>query len=289
MDLPSAKVVMTASPYEGELFKVWAAEQVNLGAKFVVSAHGGAIISRFATYNHEEDIADLKVVWHKPYLSKHIRMAPNKLQKNIKSSRKKITLIGLENPMYPYRAHSGPSGPLMIREIEQKTEFIDCLNNTVRKDFLIRPAPNAGWNTRQRFQDLYGKEILSNCPNLKADYKQSKLIICSYPQTTFSEAMFSGIPTVMLYLENYWEFVPIFDELIDILKSAKIIFSDPQLAAEHINSVCDEPEIWWSSKNVFEARELFFELCAKSSKNPSKEWSKFLNNIARTNNSYQEI
>ena len=279
VNLPTAKIIFTASPFASESFKIWSATQVSSNAKFVASSHGGALISRFAMFNHEEDISDLKTVWSKPFLDKHIQIAPNKINRNIQTSREKITLIGLELPRYPYRAHSGPTGPLMIKEIEQKFEFVSSLSDNSRKDFVFRPAPSAGWDTRQRFMDKFGKNILSTGNTLIKDYKKSKLIICSYPQTTFSEAMASGVPVILLYVESCWEFISLFADLREVLSSAKVCFSDPKLAAEHVNNISDQPEVWWNSKDVFDARKMFFELCVKKSNNPSSDWANFFNGI----------
>lgn len=278
--LPIAKIVVTASPFENELFKVWSANQVNLGAKFVVSNHGGAIISRFAMFNHEDDIADVRTVWHKPFRDNHIQISPNKLKSNLRTCKRNITLIGLDMPRYQYRAHCGPTGPLMLNEIKQKTEFINHLDTNVKSKFFIRPQSAGGWDTRDRFIDLFGEEIISKQASLMKDYAYSKLIICSYPQTTFSEAMSSGIPVVLLYLESCWEFVSLFDELLRVLKSAKIVFSESKAAAAHINSIQEHPEIWWNSEEVIEARKLFSEFCCKISENPTDEWSKLLNDLS---------
>ena len=278
--LPSAKIVMTASPFASELFKVWSATQVELGAKFVVSNHGGAIISRFAMFNHEDDIADVRAVWHKPFRDNHIQIAPNKLRNNVSTLKRNITLIGLDMPRYPYRASSGPIGPLMLSEIKQKVEFVNYLDNNVRSKFFIRPSPSGAWDTRCRFTDLFGEKIISEEATLIDDYQKSKLIICSYPQTTFSEAMSSGIPVVLLYMESCWEFISLFDDLLQVLKSAKIVFSESKAAAAHINSIQEHPEIWWNSEGVIDARKLFAEFCAKTSENPVDEWSNLLNELS---------
>lgn len=277
--LPTAKVIMTASIYATELLKVWVAEQINLHAKLVVASHGGAIPSRYAMAAHEEKISDIKASWNKPCMSGQVQMTPTKITKAYKSTKEKIILVGIQLYRYPGRACCGPSGPLMLDEIKQKTTFIDGLNERVRGDFLIRLQPDQGWETEQRFIDLYGEDVMSTKATLIDDYSRSKLIICSYAQTTFSEAMHSNVPTVLLYLEKVWEFEPSFNNLVEKLKSVNIMFSDSKLAAEHVNSIADSPEIWWNRKDVQEVRDLFFEMCALQSLNPSNDWSQFMKSV----------
>ena len=41
--------------------------------------------------------------------------------------------------------------------------------------------------------------------------------------------------------------------------AAKIIFTDPKEAANHINEVWENPNQWWLDKSVIEARRIFLE------------------------------
>ena len=46
------------------------------------------------------------------------------------------------------------------------------------------------------------------------DFDNSKIIVCTYPETTFLEAMYSGVPTILLYKRDCWETATKFDDLI---------------------------------------------------------------------------
>ena len=47
----------------------------------------------------------------------------------------------------------------------------------------------------------------------------SKLIIMTYPQTAFSEAMYSNVPTILIFVKSHWQFskdsLNIFEDLED--------------------------------------------------------------------------
>ena len=277
--LPNANVIVTANAhFSGEIFKNWSANQVDMGSKLIISEHGGALPSRMSIFCHETKICDKRIAWTVPLHGSEIQLPPNKIRgKNRGTLGSNILLVGLELPRYSCRCQSGPNSSLMLEEINQKIKFTDALNTNSKDNFKIRPYPTGGWEMGRRFIDLYGSNVMStNNKTLRQDYSNSKIIVCSYPQTTFSEAMHSGIPTIMLYLDNYWELVSEFDCLIEKLKRVKIIHTNPISAATHINAVCDNPLQWWEKEETKEARGAFFEMCGKNSDNAMSEWANFL-------------
>ena len=282
--LPNAKIIMTAIAHFGnDVFKVWTAKQVDKGSKLIVSEHGGAIPTEIPSFfKHEEDICDKKITWHIPLESSQVRLPPSKLKKiRIKPNKGKILLVSLDAPKHSGRCISGVSGPLILDEFKQKCDFIDGLNEKVLTNFKIRAYQKAIWNTRLMYSDKYGEDTIAITKTLHQDYSQSKLIICSYPQTTFSEAMYSGAPTILLYIEQYWETSPDFDSLILELKKAGIIYSDPGEAATHVNNICNNPMEWWNKKETIRARNMFFDMCVKVSSDPVVEWSNFFKNTLK--------
>ena len=160
-------------------------------------------------------------------------------------------------------------------DFEQKTKFINTLSKKARINFKIRPYPNMEWLLGSKYADMYGDAILSTNKTMFQDFLQSKMIICSYPQTTFSEAMHSGVPTILLYTEEYWELHPDYNELITEMKRVNIIHSDPIMAANHINMVHENPFEWWNRDDTVRARNMFFDTCSVSSKNPITDWADF--------------
>ena len=41
-----------------------------------------------------------------------------------------------------------------------------------------------GWNLKEKYKNLFGEKYLTN-KNVKSVIKNSKLIVCTYPETTF--------------------------------------------------------------------------------------------------------
>jgi putative transferase (TIGR04331 family) len=300
--LPEAKVIFTANAHYGdEVFKNWTARQVENGSRLIIGEHGGSIPkSKSDNFNHEEDISCKKTVWHTLLdHSKHVSMPINiKINKSYNLKGTRITLIGLELPRYSYRIDLTPLSSLIMDDFEQKTKFINALNKEVKIDFKIRGFQNKrnkfikslnkksdinfkigsslnGWSLTGRYADMYGDSILSTNKTIFQDILQSKIIICTYPSTTLSEAMHSDVPTILLYTEELWDLHPDFNELITEMKRVNIIHSDPIVAANHINMVHENPFEWWNRDDTVRVRNMFSSACSLSSKNPIADWADF--------------
>ena len=104
----------------------------------------------------------------------------------------------------------------------------------------------------------------------------SSLIICSYPQTTFSDSMYLGKPTILVFDPTYWDIHPAFTELVEVLRNAKVVFFKGSDAVEHIKKISNNISEWWLSDSVQEARNLFLRDCLTISSSPLSEWNQFL-------------
>lgn len=275
-----AKIIFSAnSYYSNDYFKIWAAEQVFKGKMLYVSDHGGAMRALFKDFGHNEKIASKRIVWNTPLSPKQIQLSPNKLS-NYKTDCFPVflTIVGLELPLYSYRCQSGPTSSLILADYKQKLDFADNLRPVIKDSLKIKPYPEKGWNIRQRYADDLGPDKISQSKTLRDAICKSKIVVCTYPQTTFSEAMHSGVPAILLYIEKYWELDENFNELIARMKRAKIIFYDPLKAASHINEIWEEPLLWWNDPITLHARKFFHDMCGTIKNNWLQEWTVFFQN-----------
>jgi putative transferase (TIGR04331 family) len=283
--LSNVKVIFTANAHvANEVFKVWTAKQVNKGAQLILSEHGGGLVSAMRSFNHEEKICDKKITWYTETNSKHVKLSPNiLLNKRIKRKyNNQILFVGFDSTRYSLRVKSGSNSSLVLGDFKQKVNFINLLNKKTLGVFKIRSydmTGNRGLLIKNRYAELYGKKIISLKKKIVQDFEISKLIICTYPQTTFLEAMHSGIPTVLLYKEENWDIHQAFDKLIAELKKAKIVHSDPVKAAKHINYISNNPDIWWNLPETIKARSMFLNMCGTIADDPLSEWVNFFKTI----------
>jgi putative transferase (TIGR04331 family) len=71
--------------------------------------------------------------------------------------------------------------------------------------------------------------------------------------------------------------VPYFDKL----RSAGILFDNPQDAAKKVNEIWHDVQGWWQQPEVQNAKDEFCHQFARTSKNWRKEWSEFLKQLNR--------
>jgi len=276
--LPNCKVIFDANSYwNNEAFKIWSAEKTNSGVKLIISEHGGSIQLKHQWFHHEEKISDKYVVWKKSINKNQVQLPPN-----IMIGRRKgnvfgdnLVVIGLELPPYGGKYSSGTYSSLTLEDFDQKLKFIDMLNSNIKKHARVRVKNEYQWNIGECYCDKLGKNVLSSYNNMLEAFDDSKIIVCTYPETTLLEAMHSEIPTILLFKEEYWEFNPEFYDLVIKMKSANIIFSDPVSASMHINNIWSNPSLWWDSSLVKDARKDFFDQCGSVGEDWLDKWSMF--------------
>lgn len=274
------EIIFTANAHlTNDIFNIWCAKKVEEGAKLFISQHGGGLKSEMTVFRHQEKIADKMIVWHKPLESSHVQLTANKLIniKEIASKRKELTIVGYEAKVYTNRAQSGPKADGVKDDFLQKIEFCNALSSEVYKYLRVRSRSHGSgfFNSGLRYRDELGVDKISTHSSLYKAFRCSKVIVCTYPQTTFSEAIRSGVPTILIISEHLWEFEQSFLSLIKELKDNKIIFTCPQEAAKHINNIWESPDLWWKEVRVKGARQKYIDLCCKKSDDWVSEWTTF--------------
>tara|TARA_B100000795_G_C22804503_1_gene443970 strand:+ start:2204 stop:3967 length:1764 start_codon:yes stop_codon:yes gene_type:complete len=275
-------LIFTANDHlRNDLFNVWCAGKVEQGKKLVIGQHGGGIKSDLTVFRHQEKIANKMIVWHKPLEDIHVQLPPSKLiniQKK-KTYKSELTIVGYEPQIYTSRAQSGPKGDGILDDFLQTLKFCHYLSDEAQDSIRVRSNSHGQgfFNSGLRYKNELGEDKISNHIDLYEAYNHSKIIVCTYPQTTFSEALNFNIPTILLCNEDVWEIDKNFHSLVSELKRNKIFFTTPEEASKHINCIWSNPELWWNKIETKKARDKFLEICGRTSKNWASEWTDFFN------------
>jgi putative transferase (TIGR04331 family) len=277
----STRAIGSANAHWGnELFKVWSAEQMSRGVKIVAMDHGGGIPPLFDTMSFEEKISDVRTVWTIPYGPNHVRLPPNKLvTRKFDSTKEYCSVIGNEMPLYPYRATAAPIAEQSLVGFHQVCDLYAAVDDTVQRAFRVKPYPDLGWNTRQRFRDSLGADRVYDETNYYRVLGQSRVVVCTYPNTTFSEAIATGLPTILLYPAHLWETIPEMDPLLEILRNARIVFHEPGPAAERLNEIWRDPVAAWAEPKTARARTSVLEYCLDLNEDWLTKWVAFLKRV----------
>ena len=94
-------------------------------------------------------------------------------------------------------------------------------------------------------------------------------------QTTFLEAMKTGIPSIILLNKDLWNISREMKIFYQKMKLNNIIFTDPQLLNKHLNNIWDNPLKWWNNKTIINLREEYSNLCSLEKKDNLKYWINF--------------
>ena len=67
-------------------------------------------------------------------------------------------------------------------------------------------------------------------------FEKCRIIISTYPDTNFSEALYSDIPSILVYPKEFYLFSDLGNVIVEKLSSVGILFHSPVLAAKHVNT-----------------------------------------------------
>jgi len=280
------KVIFSANAHWfNDLFKHWLAERVRDGAVFVAMEHGGSLPPRYSAMNFEEDVSDVRTTWALPYHPKHVRLPPNRFvgRRSSRSRGTRLVIVGSESTRYAHDLCPTPLAGQTLVAFEHVCRLHDALEKRVQRTFVVKPYPDLGWRLRERFVERLGAAKVCTEPQLDRVLKSARIVVCTYPQTAFSQAMTCGAPTLLVYPRHLWETVVQFDGLIEALHAAQMVFFQPEAAASHIGRIWSAPHAWWNSTTVRAARQRFEMEALDMRADWSVPWLEFATSLAAGN------
>lgn len=285
------KVIISGGDhFYNTLLKTWVAAKVSKNSKLIISEHGGSLQVFRDLFDFEVNICDAKANWSLPYHKKHFQLSPLKYsnESSLASGSdvirgNQILIIAADYPKYVLRVQFYPLSHQILSTFDFSKEFYDHLDTNLQDNVLIKPYPiDCGWNLKMRYIKYFGENKVSKELNLFKNLRSSRLVICTYPETTFSDALITNTPAILLYSSEYNKMHPISDELIEALKDAKMLFHSPLEASKHVNEIYNQTDIWWTSPKVTLAKGLFFDHAIRLSEDWVEEWKGFLRRVSNS-------
>lgn len=279
MSWPSKpKVIFTSNNFDADdLFKVWAAHQIEFGAIYIIGQHGNNYgTHRYLNPSVDEIVADKFLTWG--------------WSGELPSQ---VPALMLKNPM-GIRGDYSPDGSILLIQgweghkiglwdniaeyklcLNDQKVFYEKLSNILQKKLVIRLHSDY---LRSSSNDLFFWKSI-NCQALidngnKSIAKliaSSSLVVHAYDSTGLIECLSANIPTLAFWqggLDHLREnAIPYYELLIYV----GIVHLSPQSAANKINELNGSIESWWQNPEVQGARRKFCEKFARSSNHPVKE------------------
>ncbi len=267
-------------------FKIYLAEAKKNGTNFFYVNHGGGLQRKMEPYyDFHEKVSEKHIILdERPEKNSLVRLGPTWPTINSKSEKtkegKNCTIVFIEQPRYIVKLRTGYLFSHSINLFNEITDFVNSLKPEIKSHIKFRVKVNHGLDTERKFSELFGKKSIDKV-NLKNTFQKSifksKLIIVTYAQTAFSEAMCSNVPTIMVIKNNHWILTDTSLYMFETLKKNKIAFNNFDDAKIHIDKYWDNLDLWWKSDNVQLARKKYLKSYFNVKPNWFKEWSDFIN------------
>ena len=273
-----------------QLFKTWAAKKTNEGTKLITMEHGGSFPYKYNYFNFEEDSSYLKIRWFKPLYKKHFQITSFYIYNNFINSiknfndkflkRKNCSII--YDRFFNYTlTMAQPCAGSDYLAFKNLKKFEKNLNFEIKKNLKIKFHPTDNFNMMNA-QNIFARYKI-NDKNIINTYKKSRIIICFYPETTFSEALSHNIPTILFIPKDIYKLSNETKVILSNLKKSKIFFDDPKKMALHLNKIWHNPIKWWNSHQTINSKNLIKKdiLGIKKGVTLIERWNYLLNKILR--------
>ena len=279
------KVILSAGLHWSDLlFKSWLAEKINNGTKFLSIEHGGSLPFKYPYFFFEENNSNRFITWFKEHHQNQKQLPAQKLLRyeklaNYNYKPKKCYLILDRISRYTLTL-AKPVSSNYFTYINDICNLYKTLNLEVKNEFNIKLHPadsDKVWNTKKFLKHRLKTQIAPDNKSITDSFLESKLTICFYPETTFAECVRIGIPCVLYVSPRMHKIHPISKKLFNHLMKVGIIFDDVNLMALHVNKIWIDPQKWWNSSKIVNARNFFEkEALCFDEKDSLLKWCKFL-------------
>ena len=261
-------LIISAMGETNDLFTIWAANQREKKTVYFYSEHGG-ILEDLGQFNSRTIKYDCFLSWNHSIKKNSFQISPHiyskKININLIKNSKKLYVILTSSNKHTFFINSGLKTVQSLESYE-KLKFLRKLPAKIKKNIKFRPHPTANfWSIEERIRNDFGSEYICNEKKIENAFSQSKIILDTDFQTTFYEGMSTGRPVLVFSYNKLMD--PINPEIKNLLNNfieEKIIFNNTEKLSQHIENIWENPQEWWSSKNILNLRNEFKNLCQKS-------------------------
>ena len=254
------KLILTTFAYDtNEPFKYYLANKKfnNKNLKYFIYNHGVFISGIEASFHQILKTADNFIGWGN---AKNLTSKKCIAHSNYKLLNKKYFVKNNSDKILIMTRSSGSNlSPYdnftdKLEKISLLTKFLKKIDNKFKLKITIRAHKNTK-NIFKNFDSFFNTNEFKfpidygNTPYFDA-INDSKLIIFGYDSSGMLEILNTNKPFVGLWPNLFDHLDEFAIKDYQILREAKILFDNPDELIEHINSVWDKIDAWWSSRIV---------------------------------------
>lgn len=232
-----------------------------LDMRNVGESHARAVSDCFYTWGWSEDPATRPLP------------APPRFRYKSPASRSGILLKCTNYPRYVYKIMYQEMAGANQTLIQRTIRFAGALAEHDLEVSLY--AHDYGWNVRKQFADA--RVAIRECTRYHGKYA---LHICNYLGSSWLETLAADIPTICFYDPDVYEFRETALPFIEELRQVGILHESPDSASDMVKDVLRDPQKWWQTSEVQEARLAFVHRYARLKNGWLSSWTEEFTRLA---------
>ncbi|MDB5526941.1 MAG: transferase [Devosia sp.] len=270
------KAIFTSNNFDSdEVFKIWAAEQTERGATYIIGQHGNV----YGTHHQyapsaEEEFADRFVSWgwaNRPNVVPAFNLKHPVAAPAVYDPLGRVLLVELSPA---HQTYIDDKVARFEEYFSDQVNFVQGLGDKVRSQVTVRLS--GGSRTHHEGEHARWPKAV---PGITVDtfdktmrelVASSRLVVHSYDSTGLLETLTQNVPTMAFWQEGLDHLLESVTPDYQVLIDAGIVHLSPQSAAQAVNERFDTIEQWWGSEKVQAARRHFISKYSRQVDDPAK-------------------
>lgn len=255
--LPSSFFV-SSSIYHDPIIKSLVLVAIRFGASLSVHDHGGGA-KVLAGLCPDERIADRYFGWaNTSFPSVPSKFLGYRFNKREARRETDVLVIAYDGAIAPIEYDAFFSSAEKVTYFCELIMFVNSISSI--GSVLVRPRGAGSFHSEVIFEQTMPNASVNRDGTLREAIDDSRLLICTYPETTWVEALYSGRPTILVCDPSIFQFTDYGQELFQLGTLAGCIVHDFPSASSHVREICADLECWWESKEVQAFRKCATEI-----------------------------
>lgn len=272
----NTKIVDSNTVYSSFLFKIFIADAINHGGKLEMIQHGGNYCIEKYIGLWEFEIADKYYTWGNGFIKNtkgnmYAMPLPKTLTRK-KRKRKNILFIGYAYP--PYVAMFRNFFTMKIEELyREEDSFFGELEQKCKAILRVRCYPmDLWWNRKEILMQNFSWMQFDYNQNYYIAMSEARLVVTHIISTTCMESINCNIPTIIFCSDDF--FIPDENaiEILNELRRVKVLFDNPEDAANFINNNLESIDKWWNEPERKAVVGRFRNMYASRGHFPKLKW-----------------
>ena len=275
-----------------ELYKFWVLENTLQKKSLHIGVHHGGdhqnldvllnFNKLFCNNNYVQWVKSDENNFNLP-IPKYVHNLRNKIlnfKKKINNP-KKLIIVDHTFVKYQTLIRNGP----MHNHIFQTEKYLKYFDKKLKKNIkqnLLYLTKNLSIKIKTK---IIKKFLIGTKLDLNNYLQDSKLAVCTYPQTAYIDCLING-PTILIINPKFWRHKKAFNHSYKLMKKNNLLFYDIDEAIKFINDNWENLDSWWNDTKTVKAKNKFMSNFNLNKQNSSEKW---LNFIDKKLNSEQHI